>query len=94
MNVIEFPEPKQPAPAEMNRLGDGLETAFEIHRMIFNAMGIEGLRENPGALGSVLLFAMSQYFGPDLVRWAEMQFENVYGIDPYTFINHVSAYLD
>jgi hypothetical protein len=60
--------------------------------MIINALNIEPLRDNPGALGSVLLFAMSKHFGPDLVLWAELQFENVYGIDPRGFINHVIAY--
>ena len=38
MNVIKFPEPEQPAPttAESYELGDTLEAAFEVHRMIFN----------------------------------------------------------
>ncbi len=96
MNVIQFPAPEQPAPpaVDQHELGDELETAFEVHRMICNAMGMDGLRENPGAVSSVLLFAMSQHFDPDLVLWAEMQFENVYGIDPRGFIKHVTAYFD
>ncbi len=60
--------------------------------MMFNALGMERLREHPDAVGSVLLFAMSKHFGPDLVYWAEMQFENVYGIDPRGFIDHLTAY--
>ncbi len=96
MTVITFPAPEQPAPppSEENRLGDELETAFEVHRMICNAMGMDGLRENPGAVSSVLLFAMSHHFGPDLVLWAEQQFEDVYGIHPRGFIDHVASYLD
>lgn len=75
-------------------LGTDLEAAFEVHRIIFNSMQMEPLRDDPGALGSVLLFTMSQRFGPDLVEWAELQFEYVYGIDPRGFIEHLIVYFD
>lgn len=80
MTVIDFPRHSEHLTTEepQSRLGDGLETAFEVHRMIFNVMNMEELRDSPGAIGPVLLFAMSHHFGPDLVHSAEMQFEAVY----------------
>ncbi len=71
-----------------------MDTAFEVHRMIYNGLQMEPFREHPGALGSVLTVALTKEFGPDLVHWAEQQFELVYGTDPYTFIDHVTSYRD
>jgi len=102
MTVIDFPRRNKPAPInteptpkppEGPDLGDTLETAIEVHQMIMNCFNMDGLRENPDAIGSVLTFAMSHHFGPDLVLWAEQQFEAVYGVHPFTFIDHVASYL-
>lgn len=94
MTVIDFPTLREPVsqPPSGQDFGDALEAAFDVHRMIFNAMNMGELRDSPGAIGPVLLFAMSHHFGPDLVTWAEQQFEAVYGVDARTFIDHVTSY--
>jgi hypothetical protein len=90
MNVIKFPVPERsPSTTERQELRDTLGIAFAVHRMIFNIMRMECFCESPDALGSKLLLAMSQYFGPDLVHWAQLKFEDVYGIDPLGFIARI-----
>ena len=103
MTVIDFPNRHKPAlvnseltptPPDQLDLGDTLEAAFDVHRMIFNAMRMGDLRNSPGSLRSMVLYAMEHHFGPELVWWAELQFKAVYGIDTRTFIKRVAAYVD
>ncbi len=60
--------------------------------MIINCMRMEELRDSPGAIGPVLTFALVHNFGLELVEWAELQFQEVYGVHPFTFIDHVASY--
>lgn len=93
MSVIQFPEAKRPRrPLHKSATGDTLGTALEVHQMLLNCLHMEPLRDHPGGEGSVLAFAPTQQFGPDTAYWAELQFEAVYGVDPFAFVNRVTAY--
>ena len=96
MTVIDFSTPDRQLAADVDTdtqfTGSGLEAAFEVHNMILSCMHMETLQDHPGAWSSVLLFAMSKHFGPDLVHWAEIQFRNVYGMHPNAFIDHIASY--
>lgn len=69
-----------------------LDVAFNIHEMIFRGLSMEELRDHPDVLGPLVVASLAREYGPDWSSWAMQQFEHVYGVDPYTFIEHVSSY--
>ena len=94
MTVIQFPNQAKPTPEEVFE-PDPLSTidvAFEVHRMIFNGLRMESLRDHLDIFNTLLAVSIAKHFGPDWSHWVELQFEHVYGMDPYTFIEHVSSY--
>lgn len=94
VTVIEFPGGGRRPPPEPpeERLGEALETAVEVHDLIIEGLRCHTFSENPGGLKAILPAALSDLFGPEYVQWAETQFEMIYAVDPYTFIDHVTAY--
>lgn len=94
MTVIQFPNQAEPLPEEAFEPDPHsiIDVAFEIHSMIFNGLQMEELRDHPDILSTLLAASLTKRFGPDWSQWAELQFEHVYGVDPYTFIDHISAY--
>lgn len=95
MTVIKFPgggRPPPPGPPGA-RLGDAIETAVEVHDVIVEGLRCPNFSDNVEGLKMILPAALSDLFGPDYVRWAETQFELVYAVDPYAFIDHMSSYI-
>ncbi len=94
VTVIKFPGGGHPSPPEPpeERLGDTIDTALEVHDLILEGLRCHCFSENPGGLKAILPAALSDLFGPEYIQWAETQFELIYGVDPYTFIDHLIAY--
>ena len=94
MNVIEFPnqtkqtsnEASEPTPH------DTLRVAFEIHEMIVRGVSSEEAREHPGVMVNLLQVMLARTYGADAVHWAETQFELVYAVSPYTFLDHALSF--
>ncbi len=94
LTVIEFPgggNRPPPEPPE-TRLGDVIETAVEVHDLIIEGFRCHCFSDNPEGLKTILPAALGDLFGPEYVRWAETQFELIYAVDPYTFIDHLISY--
>jgi len=94
VTVIKFPgggRPPSPEATEV-RLGEAIETAAEVHDLIMEGLRCPCFAENAAGLKAVLPAALSDLFGPEYVDWAEAQFELIYGVDPYAFIDHLVAY--
>ena len=94
LTVIKFPGgglPPPPEPPEA-RLGDVIETAVEVHDLIIEGFRCHCFLENPDGLKTILPAALGDLFGPEYVQWAETQFELIYAVDPYTFIDHLISY--
>ncbi len=94
VTVIKFPgggdrPPPEPPDA---RLGDAVDTAVEVHDLIIEGLRCHSFADNPGGLKAILPAALSDLFGPQYLEWAETQFETIYAVDPYTFIDHLIAY--
>jgi hypothetical protein len=53
---------------------------------------MEELKDHPDVLGPLVAASLAREGGPNWSCWAMQQFENVYGVDPYTFIEHVTSY--
>ena len=94
MNVIQFPNQPEPAPEQVFEPDphNTLDAAFEVHRMIYNGLKMEELRDHPDILSTLLSVSIAKHYGHEWCQWAELQFEHVYGADPYSFIEHVSSY--
>jgi len=94
VTVIKFPGGGRPPPPEMKEihLGEAIETAAEIHDLIIEGLRCPCFAENSAGLKAVMPAALSDLFGPEYVDWAETQFDLIYGVDPYTFIDHLAAY--
>jgi len=94
VTVIKFPgggRRPPPEPPEV-RLGYAIDTAVEVHDLIIEGLRCHSFFENPDGLKAILPAALSDLFGPEYVAWAETQFEVIYTVDPYTFIDHLIAY--
>jgi hypothetical protein len=94
MNVIKFPgrSGEPPKSVDPGPLSETIEAAAEVHGLILEALRCAAFRDRPEALKAVLPGALGDLFGPDFIEWAQMQFEMIYGVDPSTFIDHLSSY--
>lgn len=94
MTVIKFPGGGREPPPDSSeaRLGNAIETAVEVHDLIIEGFRCPCFAENCEGLKAVLPAALSDLFGPEYVAWAECQFELIYGVDPYAFIDHLASY--
>ncbi len=94
MTVIQFPNQAKPTLEEVFEPDPHgtIDTAFEVHRMIFNGLRMDALRDHPDILSTLLAVSITKHFGRDWSHWVELQFERVYGVDPYTFFERVSSY--
>ena len=86
MNVIEFPQ-RGKTPARDLPLNDTIEAAVQVHDLILAGLRSDILREHPDTLATLLPVAFAKRFGPDGADLAELQFQRVYRVDPYTFID-------
>jgi hypothetical protein len=94
VTVIKFPgggRQPPPEPPEVH-LGEAIETAVEVHDLIVEGLRCHSFVDSPEGLKTILPAALSDLFGPEYVRWAETQFELIYTVDPYTFIDHLISY--
>jgi hypothetical protein len=94
VTVIEFPKQTQPSSEQTAKPEpqDALRVAFEIHDMIVNGVCSEAAREHPDAMVNLLQVMLARTYGADAVQWAEVQFELVYAVNPYTFLDHVLSF--
>jgi len=94
VTIIQFPSGGRRPPPEPpeQRLGDTIDTAVEVHDLIIEGLRCHCFQANPEALKTILPAALSDLLGPEYVQWAETQFELIYAVNPYTFIDHLIAY--
>lgn len=94
MEVIQFPNQAEPVPEDTfePHPNSTLEIAFQVHDMIFRGLSMEELRDHPDVLGPLVAASLARECGPNWSCWAMQQFEHVYGVDPYTFIERVTSY--
>jgi hypothetical protein len=95
MVVIRFPRsrrrPLRPPPPG-NPLGVTVEAALKVHSAIVNGLRLGDFDDHPSGPQLALSEALADLFGPGGVAWAEVQFEILYGVDPYTFSDHIATY--
>ena len=91
MNVIEFPQRAKAQPRDLP-LNDTIEAAVQVHDLILTGLRSGIFREYPDSLTTLLPVTLTKMFGEDLGYLAEIQFKQVYGVDPYTFIDHIASY--
>ncbi len=100
MTVIDFPSGRSRAAAARGAEHDPapelpddvFEVAVAVHQLIVQALRCEHFASNPEYLKGALEGAIGDLFGRGRERLAEAKFELVYGIDPYTFVDHAAAY--
>lgn len=96
MAVITFPGPRRPAPpsapAMSKPLGVTVEAALKVHAAIVNGLRSGALQDRGSGIPVALTNLLCEQFGHGGISWAEMQFEIIYGVDPYTFSEHLAAY--
>jgi hypothetical protein len=94
MTVIKFPDRSEREYGEAARSAPSntLVVALDIHEMIVNGVASEVASEHPDAMVNLLQVMLARTYGADAVQWAEVQFELVYAVNPYTFLDHVLSF--
>ncbi|MBK8907353.1 MAG: hypothetical protein IPM60_05470 [Rhodospirillales bacterium] len=90
------PRPRGPAaasaPAMSKPLGVTVEAALKVHAAIVDGLRSGVLQDRAAGAPMALTDLLCEQFGHGGISWAEMQFEIIYGVDPYTFSEHLAAY--
>ncbi|MCW5700802.1 MAG: hypothetical protein KIT00_13285 [Rhodospirillales bacterium] len=96
MVVIPFPGSRNPVPSPASGsckpLGVTVEAALKVHGAIVDGLRSGAFDSHTSGFHIALTDMLSEMFGHSGVSWAEMQFEIVFGVDPYTFTDHMAAY--